>query len=735
MLLSYLRICQLTFYRASLKDIPDDLIFHLKRFDYDVATGMRSKINERFDFPEVIDMAAYKVEHLMNPAAPAKSDHFKLVGILVHSGTAESGHYYSYIRERPVNQAQSNVWLEFNDSDVTRFDPLNIPDQCFGGWSDASFPQMRFPKPWSAYMLFYQRQASMEREQQHYTPIPLEVPVKETIPDELQRRISFENEMWIRKFCLFDPEHAKFSRSLLEQLRDLRKNGCSDDHSIEQKAIWLSLEHLDQILSRAKDCTEFDSVLKTVLDMALACTDCCKLMLDWISQHEAALRNLLLRNTDALARAKFNSLIITGLKHLRNNDPRLYGFDADAMEMDPHDKVVEVSGAFQDIVRVLKDLWAVIHMHAKAWDDYFGLLRALAGLGRLETHVMLREGILKVCLEVLIVDHPNAKRIRIDYPHHAQYYRLTEKGRKFSLYNLTGLVETLLGWIDMEITPCENFVLDRPLLDQKYPLTKYEDSLLRFGAEMVRPKSLVILDKIFVNSGNMEASKNIMRMMALAEPAVGLNNMICKTIFNGINIEPADTAEPYLQAALAYCERCPDASNAREVITRVAHEVETIGQYGGEQHLQFFSAARRLRNDRFSRKYPNFFHRLILSCVPFWAPTLLMYPETQVRNDTIQLLQTLVFDHDIHSMDDEQKADEIEKVARDLCNACVRRIIETVIKPRKNIENKMVEDIIKVVRHCLSNYFNPDDDHQIIEEAESKFTSLHCSARFSISCH
>ena len=682
---------------------------------------MRSKINERFDFPDNIDMANYKVEHLMDPAAPIKSDNFKLVGILVHSGTAESGHYYSYIRERPVNQAQSNVWLEFNDADVTRFDPQNIPDQCFGGWTDASFSQMRFPKPWSAYMLFYQRQASMETEQQHYTPILLDVPVKEIIPEELQRRVSLENEMWIRKFCLFDPEHAKFSRSLLEQLRDLKKNGCSDDHSIEKKAVWLSLEHLDQVLSRAKDCTEFDSVLKTIADMSISCVDCCRLMLEWISQHGVALRNLLLRNTDALARAKFSSLILTGLKHLRNNDPRFYGFDTDAMEVDPHGKVVELPGAFQDMVRVLKDLWSVIHTHAKAWDDYFGLLRNMASLGRLETHVMLREGILKLCLELLIVDHPSAKRLRIDYTYHAQYYRLAEKGRKFSLHNLTSLVETLLGWVDLEITPCENFVLERPLLDQKYPLTKYEDSILRFGADMIRPKSLVVLDKIFVHSGNMEAGKNIMRMMAMAEPAVGLNSMICRTIFNGINMEPADSAEPYLQAALAYCERCPEAANAKEVITRVAQEVETIGHYGGEQHLQFFAAARRIRNDRFSRRNPTYFQRLVLGCVPFWAPTLLMYPDAQVRADAIQLLQMLVFDHDIHTMDDEQRADEIERVAKELCNACVKRLSETVIKPRKNIENKTVEDIIKVIRHCLTNYFNPDDDRQIIEEAESRF--------------
>ena len=42
--------------RTCLKDVPDNLIFHLKRFAYSVRTGMRSKINDFFDFPRSIDM-------------------------------------------------------------------------------------------------------------------------------------------------------------------------------------------------------------------------------------------------------------------------------------------------------------------------------------------------------------------------------------------------------------------------------------------------------------------------------------------------------------------------------------------------------------------------------------------------------------------------------------------------------------------------------------------------------
>jgi len=43
--------------------------------------------------------------------------HYRLVGILVHSGTTESGHYYSYIRER----GPPHRWIHFDDSAVEEF--------------------------------------------------------------------------------------------------------------------------------------------------------------------------------------------------------------------------------------------------------------------------------------------------------------------------------------------------------------------------------------------------------------------------------------------------------------------------------------------------------------------------------------------------------------------------------------------------------------------------------------
>jgi hypothetical protein len=142
--------------------LPNTLLLHLNRLVFNYDTFMREKINTRVEFPEELAMHQYTKEGQppIVPAAPAgpsssaapsaagppspgsqpssdkpkpaeepASSKYRLVGVLCHTGTAEYGHYYSYIRDRSTDQ-----WFEFNDSVVR---PFNFKDeverQCFGG--------------------------------------------------------------------------------------------------------------------------------------------------------------------------------------------------------------------------------------------------------------------------------------------------------------------------------------------------------------------------------------------------------------------------------------------------------------------------------------------------------------------------------------------------------------------------------------------------------------------------
>jgi hypothetical protein len=67
-------------------------------------------------------------------AALAAGQLYELVGVLVHSGTADSGHYYSYIKERRTASVASGAgsggpgcWLHFNDTLVEPFAERDLP--------------------------------------------------------------------------------------------------------------------------------------------------------------------------------------------------------------------------------------------------------------------------------------------------------------------------------------------------------------------------------------------------------------------------------------------------------------------------------------------------------------------------------------------------------------------------------------------------------------------------------
>jgi hypothetical protein len=70
---------------------------------------------------------------------PKEDYEYRLVGVTVHSGTAEFGHYYSYINtnRRDTNtlltDPSKDQWLEFNDSLIKNYDVSNLPSDCFGG--------------------------------------------------------------------------------------------------------------------------------------------------------------------------------------------------------------------------------------------------------------------------------------------------------------------------------------------------------------------------------------------------------------------------------------------------------------------------------------------------------------------------------------------------------------------------------------------------------------------------
>uniref|UniRef100_K3WT18 USP domain-containing protein n=1 Tax=Globisporangium ultimum (strain ATCC 200006 / CBS 805.95 / DAOM BR144) TaxID=431595 RepID=K3WT18_GLOUD len=151
--------------RISISKLPDQLIIHLKRFEFDFERMQQIKLHDRFEFPMELDMYPYTKqgqeekrkrssssasntgasdeasdgasEGSKSSARDGRStapeySQYELVGTVVHMGTANSGHYYSFLREQNGGN-DYNQWYEFNDTVVSAFNPQQIPDECFGG--------------------------------------------------------------------------------------------------------------------------------------------------------------------------------------------------------------------------------------------------------------------------------------------------------------------------------------------------------------------------------------------------------------------------------------------------------------------------------------------------------------------------------------------------------------------------------------------------------------------------
>jgi ubiquitin C-terminal hydrolase len=247
-----------TLKRVCIKRLPNCLVVHMKRFEFDLELMRKYKINDFCEFPRTLDMEPYTKEGLEwrekkgrgskrraasadfsgpvgmgiptaqeaqmadggeadggeakgegveeakegegsgegsgecsssgedssaegggdEAAGEEKPNHphppsyyqYVLVGVLVHTGTSDSGHYYSYIKEQKEGgssraASSDGRWLCFNDASVSEFNPEHLASGCFGGseWVSKtdSFTKKTakqwLPKPYNAYALFYER--------------------------------------------------------------------------------------------------------------------------------------------------------------------------------------------------------------------------------------------------------------------------------------------------------------------------------------------------------------------------------------------------------------------------------------------------------------------------------------------------------------------------------------------------------------------------------------------------
>ncbi|XP_052462290.1 probable ubiquitin carboxyl-terminal hydrolase FAF-X isoform X10 [Carassius gibelio] len=239
--------------RLLIKKFPPVLAIQLKRFDYDWERECAIKFNDYFEFPRELDMEPYTVagvaklegsdvhpdnqqqviqQNEPSEPEPPCSSRYRLVGVLVHSGQASGGHYYSYIIQRNGSgcEGERNRWYKFDDGDVTECkmdDDEEMKNQCFGGeYMGEVFDHMmkrmsyrRQKRWWNAYILFYERMDTLDKDSElvkYITELTVtSKPHQVKMPSAIERSVRKQNVQFMHNRMQYSLEYFQFIRKLL----------------------------------------------------------------------------------------------------------------------------------------------------------------------------------------------------------------------------------------------------------------------------------------------------------------------------------------------------------------------------------------------------------------------------------------------------------------------------------------------------------------------------------------
>ncbi|XP_014552095.1 hypothetical protein COCVIDRAFT_30480 [Bipolaris victoriae FI3] len=638
--------------RTCFKQVPDNLIFHLKRFEFDLADFSRRKVHDHFEFPPCIDINAYHVDSLSDPTKAHEEDIFDLVGVLVHTGTCEHGHYYSYIRERPSPAGSAaSTWVEFDDSNVVPFDPADIAYRTFGGMTDDTYSRM--PKQYSAYMLFYQRRTAIEEDQRKWVTSTNERTLKVPAPQALKEEVDVNNALIIQEYCQFDSNHTKFLRQLHAMSRTINHGSCSEDHGHEKQSLQIVLTHLAHIAWRHTTSDLFTETLLQLRRSVLPCAMCCNIFLKHFAIDESALFNLLVRCPHAKVRSQIRSFLIDCLKVFREKEPNLYGLEATENDMDSDSSAMATKdGLLVDIIQRLRQTADDSYQSIRGWDDFYLTLTQIVEIGHAEIAVFLNHGFLDFCIKLLSI-HVH-RRLQDDYP---EFWRILSK--KVGIYNrLVQFFSTLLSHMDTSLplvpsTLIENrgATFDRECL--KFPLTHRERQMLFYWDPEL--KAIAVLDKAMEMFDLTKAEyfypgDIVKTMIGWTDPHAQSN--LFKTINDGIGLDPP-FCDAYVRAALSFCETSPTAESVTRLITTVSKAIASANQLEEERLpsgiavLDFFIGLLKAENEAiFEQRHPYVFFYWVMARSRIWAPALLLNPLESVRQSAELLVSELYKDHE-----------------------------------------------------------------------------------------
>ena len=464
--------------RCCISELPNNLIIHMRRFEFDIEEMRRMKVNDHCQFPMDLNMEPYTKEGLARKEAekegkmipdfqrPFSYYQYELVGILVHHGTAESGHYYSFIKDR-----ENTTWYQFNDKIVDYFDERDISRSCFGGYENFTEYDMSVRKHVqnfrqredNAYMLFYQRiqQEKVPSDEITIEPISLLSPVYQSI---WQENIQFFSDKY-----LFDSTYFTFLHNMLKAplVSNLQYDAPLDINTPSFKCIELATRFFSQTLTHSKEKDLLGGFLDLLKEKFTHDIPACKWFITTTIVDNWA-KQFLINCPVEESREAFASLISHVLKCLSPLEKNFYDEQINEADLsyylkrDSKEFVITSSDDFEvsseresiegiifighipDVTPKAFSIWMIEHIVSQLkylrhnWrniDQYFRVFKEFVKLGHEEKKYLLDRSVISRFIDFYIGDdsplsvHLNVNRSNI--------------GDKFTKANVSSMIETI----------------------------------------------------------------------------------------------------------------------------------------------------------------------------------------------------------------------------------------------------------------------------------------------------
>lgn len=612
-------------------------------------------------------------------------------------------------------------------------------------------------KPYSAYMLFYQRSSSLSAEQRTFRPGEACGPVHVPMNPELKSHITEENSILIRRHYMYDPCFVNLVErcaSVAFQLPREDADTSHGSHSQHELAMETSLSVLDQIVSRTDKLPNLELYSELISKAVKNCKGCALCVFEYFTARRYAFRCLAQRNLEPRVRRFMRNLLNLVWEQIASELPDIYDpsrkpsqgessdSDDDMMSLQPAAPAIpERQSVVESTIVLFNYLWKSFHINIRSWDEYFGAVADFAKRGDYEVSYVLAADYLYKSLQIVSADQST------DPP--ANYARMLQNlmrrghSRAVSFESILLLIDYLLSQLEVKLGP--DAIVDDPLdrlrcEGSPFPWTANEVQLVHFHPE---------------NDGS---SHFVEKLLAIDQAPVLTCRILSRLINSGRRMDEAifhtfqrltdlqastvEPLEPFLRGAAVYLTITDSTEHAERLISHVCGQAQAFQNGEGEAFLDFArTSLDPNRNDPESNQQIS---QYSLDMLPLWAPAMLVYLDSQVRHGTEELIDEHVLRPLVANQNEELPASEereakakyLEGVAIQIAKKCLMYLIDNHVKQRSQLLKDAATSISRVLARCSefiegTDEMTPEEKDEFLVTRDGKWNSARAAALFA----